>query len=407
MNRISFCLLLFCLIFISGCWDKMELEDRAYVVALGIDKSDKENLIDVTFQIANPQTGSSARGDFLDEPSSDIITITTMDVLTAKELANSIVTRRISFKHLDTLIIGEELARDDYLVQLLNSMIIEPEIRHRLSFIVTKEPAQQFIHANKPAMETRPHKYYEFMRERWKDIGYVPYAKLIDYLQHLSGGLFLAAYATTEKEPVETSEQKYISGEIPQKSGDPVQMIGSAVFKNGKMIDVLNGVETRIALMLRYKTTLRNPLGTLRDPLNKKYNLTVHMMKSKKVKLKFDLKKDPIQIDVTIPLDLYVLTDLTMTEYAKDKKKQKILKQSLKKQFEENTMKFIEKTQKELQGDPFLWNVYARRYFSTVQQYNEFNWDEKYLHANINVTYDIKLMSFGAKAKPSPNDQKM
>lgn len=335
------------------------------------------------------------------------MTITTTDVLLAKDLANSIVTRRISFRHLNTLIIGEELARSDYLLHLLNSLIVEPEIRHRLSFIVSKEPAQQFIHANKPAMETRPHKYYEFMRERWKDIGFVPYAKLNDYFQHLSGGLFLAAYATAERVQADLSEQRYTAGEIPQKSGDPVQMIGSAVFKNGKMIDTLDGVETRIALSLRNKTTLRNPIGTFQDPLNEKYNLTVHIMKTKKIKVTLDLKKNPIQIDVTIPFDLHILTDLTMTDYATDMKKQKILKRSLKKQFEENTLQFIERTQKDLKGDPFMWNTYARRYFPTVKKYNEFNWEEKYQHANVHVTYEIEIASFGEKAKPAKKEQNM
>lgn len=396
------------LMFLSGCWDKMELEDRAYVVVLGLDKNEKDNFIDVTFQIANPQTGSSARGDFSDEPPSDIVTITTTDVLLAKDLANSIVTRRISFKHLDTLIISEELARSDFLLPLINSMIIEPEIRHRTSFIVTKESAHDFIHKNQPAMETRPHKYYEFMRERWKDIGFVPYAKLIDYFQHLSGGLFLAAYATTEKEPEELTEhQWYKAGELPQKSGDPVQMIGSAVFKNGKMIDTLNGVETRIALSLRNKSTLRNPLGTFKDPLHDDYYLTVHIVKSKKIKINFDLKKDPIQINVYIPFNLHILTDLTMTDYATDVKKQQILKESLTKQFEENTLQFIKRTQKEFKGDPFKWHTNVRKYFPTVKKYNEFNWEEKYQHAQVNVTYDIELISFGGKAKPSKADQKM
>ena len=37
------------------------------------------------------------------------------------------------------------------------------------------------------------------------------------------------------------------------RSGDPVQMIGSAVFKDGKMIGTLTGEETRITLFLRRK----------------------------------------------------------------------------------------------------------------------------------------------------------
>lgn len=52
-KRFLFLFFVASLFFLSGCWDKMELEDRAYVVALGLDKNEKENFIDVTFQIAN------------------------------------------------------------------------------------------------------------------------------------------------------------------------------------------------------------------------------------------------------------------------------------------------------------------------------------------------------------------
>ncbi len=41
-----------------------------------------------------------------------------------------------------------------------------------------------------------------------------------------------------------------MAGQVPKRGGNPVQLIGSAVFKEGKMIGKLTGEETRIAILL-------------------------------------------------------------------------------------------------------------------------------------------------------------
>ena len=47
---------------LSGCWDRKELEDRAYVIGLGLDQSKTEGKIKVTMLIANPEVGSMQGG---------------------------------------------------------------------------------------------------------------------------------------------------------------------------------------------------------------------------------------------------------------------------------------------------------------------------------------------------------
>jgi spore germination protein KC len=46
--------------FIAGCWDRKELEQMSYTIAIGLDLPDKmdlekEQAVDVTFQFANPK----------------------------------------------------------------------------------------------------------------------------------------------------------------------------------------------------------------------------------------------------------------------------------------------------------------------------------------------------------------
>lgn len=401
MKKLSFLCVVTALFVLTGCWDKKELEERAYVVVVGLDKHETENYVEVTFQIANPQVGSSARGDEADEPPSEIITITATDISNAKELANSVVSRRMSFRHLETLIVGEELARSDLHHHVISSMIIEPEVRHSMSFIVSKEPAKQFIYANKSALETRPHKYFQYMRERWEDVGYVPDANLNRYFQRLGGELFLAAYATAEKLNNEPTNRGYTAGEVPQQGGDPVQMIGSAVFQYGKMKGTLSGRETRIVLALREKATSRDAQDTFVDPLRENYPITAQITVVEPPKVKLNLKQNPVDIDVSLQVRLKFTSDLSLTDYSTNIKNQNILKKSLQEQMTKRTMETIKKTQDEFQSDPFLWHLKARRHFRTIQAFEEFDWEETYRNANVSVHYNVEIANFGEQTKPA------
>ena len=47
---------------LTGCWDRKEMEDKAYVIGLGLDRSKDKGKIKVSMLIANPEVGSIAGG---------------------------------------------------------------------------------------------------------------------------------------------------------------------------------------------------------------------------------------------------------------------------------------------------------------------------------------------------------
>ncbi|WP_062107033.1 Ger(x)C family spore germination protein [Bacillus niameyensis] len=391
---------IFPLFILSGCWDQEEIEERAYVVVLGLDKSE-DNLIDVTFQIANPQRATSQEADVQNEPPSDIVTITASDVLDAKELANTIVSREMNFDHLRTMIIEEELAKTELFPHILGSAIVDPEIRRDVNLIVSKEKARKFIDKNKPKLETRPHKYYSFMVRRWIETAYSPQADINRYFLRISDELFLSVLATTEKnEHGPHPNVGYQVGEVPQKGGDPVQMVGSAVFKNGKMIGTLSGRETRIALFLRPKAVTYIQTDTFPDPLDDNSHVTVRIIRNEDAKVKVNAKKDPVEIKVSVPVNLQVFSNPSLNNYTANKKNQELLKESIKKRMEENAMKLVKKTQEEFKGEPFLWYLAARREFWTIQEFEDFAWEKKYLNADVQIDFDMEIESFGEMIEP-------
>lgn len=402
MKRIILGASLISLLLLSSCADRLELEQHAYVVVIGLDQNeDDEKLIDVTFQIANPQVGSTTTGEAPNEPPSDIVTFTTPDLLSAKELANSVITRKISFDHLQTIIVEEKLAKTPLFHHMIASAMIDPEIRLQNTIIVSRERASDFIHKNHPKLETRPHKYYFFMMQRWKDTGYAPLSDLNRYFQRLHGELFLAIYATTkrEEEP-KKNEDHYVAGQIPQKSGDPVQMMGSAVFKDGKMIGTLTGEETRMALLLRAKSLSHYAIQSFQDPTKKDFRISTEVMMNGKTKTKIDVTKDVPYVTVEVPVKVQVFSNPSLTNYTTNLKNQKTLKDSIKKELETIATKLIKKTQEEFKAEPFLWYLEARRQFWTLHEYDKYKWEEKYQNAKVDVSFDVTIQSLGSQLKP-------
>ena len=130
------------LFLLSGCSGKTELESQAYVVALGLDKTE-DNLLRLPFKLRTREVGSTGTGGAPNEPASDIVTFTAPDILSAKELANSSISRKLNFGHLRTIIIGEELAKTKLFHHILSSSIVDPEMRRETNLIVCKEKASR------------------------------------------------------------------------------------------------------------------------------------------------------------------------------------------------------------------------------------------------------------------------
>ena len=390
------------LLFTAGCWDQLELEEQAFAVVVGLDKG-PGNTVEVTFQIANPQVGSSDIGTAEGEPPSDTIRFTSSDILSAKELANTVVTRTINFAHLKTMIIHEKLARDAAFPHIAGAAIRDPEMRREVTLIISREKAFDFIMKNRPRLETRPHKYYELMQQRWMETGYVPYSTLNQYLQQqVIDSMFLAIYATADRQSrrVSRKEDDYIAGQVPKLAGDPVQMIGAAVFHSGRMVGTLTGQQMRWVQLLRHKTSVDSFITSFTDPLDERAMITARIFKNGATKVKLNLRKDIPDIHVTLPLRVQVLSFTSLQPYATESEKQQLLVKHLRKKIEDEVLGVIRLSQEKFPGDPFEWELIARKHFMTMKAFRSYGWAEHFKKANVEVKVDLRIENFGKQRTP-------
>ena len=150
MKRIIIFSLLLCLTMISaGCWDVRDISNRAFVTAIGMDVAEDEPAkYKVTFEIVNP---AELKRQHV-RPATIVETIKADSIHGAIELLQSQVPRTITLAHLRVVVIGDELARQDFHGPL-SLMEKHPEIAKRVRLVFVQEGQAQDILKSRPRFE--------------------------------------------------------------------------------------------------------------------------------------------------------------------------------------------------------------------------------------------------------------
>lgn len=398
----KFLFLIIILSLLSSCWDKEELESKAYVIGLGIDRSKNDGEIKVTMLIANPEVGSMQGGGGSIEKPREIITFDDNDLLTAKSTANAIISRNISYELLKVLIVSEEFAKDPHFIPILNDVLKDKEIRMNSYLAISKEKAYDYFLKNRPKLETRPHKYFEYMINHGIENGFIPDSTLFRFFKSIDEGndLALAMYTTTERERGANGGNEYIAGELKVTGElDDTEFIGAAVFKQGKMIGKLSGVETRVINILDDTANIEDILISFPNPFgDTKQKMSARILKTDKNKVKMNVKSVNPKIQITVPLQIEILSNPSLVNFL-DERNQQMVKQQLTDYIKMNIEEVIIRSQTELKGIPFPLSLYARKYFRTIPEYEKFNWPNAYLRADVDIVVDTHIIDFGIKSK--------
>ncbi|MFS0672253.1 Ger(x)C family spore germination protein [Ornithinibacillus sp. 179-J 7C1 HS] len=397
--------LFFTLLILAGCWDQKEVEELAYVIAIGIDKAeDNDNLVSITYLISNPEAGSAAESSNSGEPAREIITFDAADFISSRSLANTVIAKQITYDLLRMILVSEEFARDDQFIRWIYDATKSMEIRRDVTLITTKENTSTFLQNNTPLLETRPHEYFEKILDTGDEIGSSPPSELNTFFRitEADADLFLSKYATTEKENDRQSKEdpdNITSGQFHFKGEtNNTQFVGSAVFKEGKMIDTLTIEETRMAYLLNPTLKSGYFLATFEDPFDENYRIVSRIEADGPLKLKMDLKSNTPSIKVTVPLLFEVVSNHSMTDYTRNLDKRDKLKETLKEYMDKKLEDFIKKTQEEYMANPFGWSLSARKQFSTISAWENFDWMKRYPEIKVDVAVQARLGKFGRQS---------
>ncbi len=160
MLRITKKVILFIIIVLAvlncGCWDREEIEERGFILGLGLDLTNTEegNGFSVTQQEANPKniaggeqsTGGTGEGAFY-----NITTFSKDSIYDAIIESNTRMSHKPYYAHLRAVVIGEKLARNG-IMDALDLIIRYRQIRDTVKIYVTPTEAKKVLEI-KPRLE--------------------------------------------------------------------------------------------------------------------------------------------------------------------------------------------------------------------------------------------------------------
>ncbi|OLO42917.1 hypothetical protein BTR23_01785 [Alkalihalophilus pseudofirmus] len=379
-------ILIFCSTFfpLLGCWDRREINDIAIVLSTGIDYKDEKE-IELSVEIVMPEEmagkikegggGSGTRTTFVESA-------TGVTMADARSKLQEKIARFLFWGHAEATIIGEELAKQGIRehVDFFGRM---PETRLRNKVLVSKGKAKELI-SSLPHLEDSAS---ETVRELTEfQIGMdVTISELLQMLTSDTGGVALPMIEST------SSEKE--TGKLSDKT--QLQLMGTAVFNEDKMIGSLDSEVTRGLLWLRddiqYATiTLDVPEG--------EGKVSMEMIRSH-TELIPRIENDTWKVTVKIITEDDVIQNASNLDLRNPEFIQMLEKQ-IEKEIEERIKLAVEEVQKEMKVDIFKFNNAFQRKYKKEWQTAKKDWDKIFPKIEIEYVIDAHILRPGVSTEP-------
>lgn len=218
-----------CLFALTGCWDRIEIDDLAMVMGSGLDLA-KNGQLQFSVQIASPTGIPSVGSAGSSKPPFHTITQSGKDGLDAINRMQQQLSRSFSLGHRSIIVIGEQYARHG-IDQALSQLMRSPDSRYSSYVLTSYGTTAQEILSTPYTLEFIPA---------------IAIKKIQQEEQTFSVRMdeFLDAVATEGKTPI-TGAIRIVTSSDGTKS---LRIDRAAVYRNNKVAAFLNETEMKLLL---------------------------------------------------------------------------------------------------------------------------------------------------------------
>lgn len=379
LRKVLCTILVVSLFFLTGCWDRTELNDLAIELGLGLDQA-KNHKLEVSAQFIIPsmmgmgESGSSDSGKpFFIESG------TGKDTLEAVQMIQTKLSREVFRGHHRVIVIGEQLARQG-LANVLDNYSRDPDIRLRADAIIVKgSTAKQFLEGSSP-LENIP--------------------ALGAQKEHAqSGGLgdrslvnFLIAGSSDGINPILPVIKLIPSSNNPdQPDSKEFQFVGGAIFnKDLKLVGFLNNQENSTALWVANRLSKQTITGTVPQGNG---NASLYMSKIAS-KIKPIIRGNTIKCDIVLSGDGTIQENNTNLDLTQPKNIT-LLEHVLEKTAEKQALQTIKKVQKQYGTDIFGLGEAIHQHNPSKWKVLRKNWDKQFPKVQVSVRAYLTIKRIG------------
>ena len=391
-------ILTLCTFLLTGCYNKKELDNLAYVIALGADVGSGDEL-NITYQIAVPIKISSDSGK-TGEENYITHTVTANSLYTGNSKVNSLTSKEVNLSHVKLIVYSEELAKQD-LSGHINSLVSNVAIRPKTTVALCKGKAKDFLENITPNLEASPARYYELLFESQKYSDDTIASELLNFYSTASSldqatTLIILSNQSDDNEQSSKTKNEENSQNEQQMTGisnentknkSETKFLGIAAFNGGKMVGVIP--EELVASHLILTSSLKNGNITVEDVEEKNKLVSIHLTQNKHCKFDVTLENKIPEINIYIDLTAKLQSSNITTDYL-TKKNKNALKEKIEEKLEKQINEYFKSTQ-EFNSDIAGLGKQVKTKYLTWEEFEKSNWHENYKNAKINVKVNVDL----------------
>lgn len=392
IKRLFIVSLSFALLF--GCYGSEEIDDLGFVMAVGIDEREEDNKLLVTVQIVRPADASGLTGGGGGETGEPIWTAVGEGdtIFEAVRDLGQYSSRRVFWAHTAVVVIGDSVARNRGIVDIIDFFSRNNQLRMRTWVVVTEDTASHIV-GKKTGLEVIPGLSVDKLF-RYTDI--LAEAPKTD-MRSIS-----AAYLKETEHPIITRiivNDRQMSGGGQEEFGQEkqVSLSGTAVFRDDKLVGYLDRNETRG--MLWFTDPFDSAIIPLSCGDDEKNETSVELRRNQ-------LHLEPFYKDGEISFHATITTKGEIVEIGCPSKEamgevydrlEKELEETIKNEIES----MLQKVQEEFKVDIIrLGRTFKTRY-PKVWKTKKDEWDELFQSVNVEVSVDAQINRQGLLTKPT------
>jgi len=389
-NLFIFIVIIVFLLAFSHSYSSLNIDNLAYVVALGIDSTDDNNL-QVTFQFSTPVSIESG-----EKPTPIINTVTASSISNATNIINSYLGTPASFSHCKVIVFSEQIAKQgisDEIYTLINDTQVTPAS----NIVVSKCDAKTYLEQTTPELENLVSKYYESFENSSKNTGYIPDATIGDFFNDLTSrtrepyAILGGVNAESRNEENSTTSQDNLKANMTSISGkNRSENFGVAVFREDTLVGELNAFES--VAFQNIRNNIDRFLISVHDPENENNVLDIYMTPAKNTSVKVNTSTQTPYVEISCKFTGRIYSMSENSKYLSPDVLDSISK-SCDSYLESLFTEYLYKTSKEFNSDINSFGTYALKNFFTTKEFENYSWLENYRNAFFKVNVDSSVKS--------------
>lgn len=373
---------------LTGCYDKTELDNLAYVIGIGLDvgeaqngeddDNDGENL-NITYQIAIPvkiagENNSSGKETYT------TYTVSASSLFMGNSIVNAMASKEINLSHINIILYSEEIAKKG-LSGHINGLLSNTDIRPKTPVAICRGKASDFFNQITPVLETNPARYYSLILSSF------------NYTDESIGSELISFYSNAQSIDREAStvigeiSSEELNNSDSDENKDKAVFKGLAVFKAGTMIGEIPPKITDAHLLLT--NALKRGNVTVKDPEDENSIATATIRQYTPTKINVDVKDKVPKVDITLFINAHLEASNSTTDYLNPENKQK-LKKAIEEKVTSNIYEYLNEIKK-LDSDIVGIGKYAKVKCLTWKDYEDLKWQEIFKNSEFNVNVKVDL----------------